>query len=109
MWEGNNTSPNIRGRSLRGRETTQVKNIRGGAYREGNTRGLSLWGRETTLVPNTRGRSLCGRETTQIIIYVNDNFEQVVDFPRFYLYPHEWNRMHFIARFIELLEHPKFY
>jgi len=44
----------------------------------------------------------------QIIIYVNDNFEQVVDFPRFYLYPHEWNRMHFIARFIELLEHPKF-
>uniref|UniRef100_A0A914KKA7 Uncharacterized protein n=1 Tax=Meloidogyne incognita TaxID=6306 RepID=A0A914KKA7_MELIC len=42
----------------------------------------------------------------QIIIYVNDNFEQVVDFPRFYLYPHEWNRMHFIARFIELLEHP---
>ncbi|KAF7640208.1 hypothetical protein Mgra_00000035 [Meloidogyne graminicola] len=42
----------------------------------------------------------------QIIIYVNDNFEQVVDFPRFYLYPHEWNRMHFVARFIELLEHP---
>ncbi|CAK5088837.1 unnamed protein product [Meloidogyne enterolobii] len=50
-----------------------------------------------------------GNCTIQIIIYVNDNFEQVVDFPRFYLYPHEWNRMHFIARFIELLEHPKFY
>jgi len=25
----------------------------------------------------------------QIIIYVNDNYEQVLDFPRFYLYPHE--------------------
>jgi hypothetical protein len=42
----------------------------------------------------------------QVIIYVNDNYEQVLDFPRFYLYPHEWNRMHFTARFVELLEHP---
>ncbi|KAI1725788.1 amiloride-sensitive sodium channel domain-containing protein [Ditylenchus destructor] len=42
----------------------------------------------------------------QIIIYINDNHEQVLDFPRFYLYPHEWNRMHFTARLVELLEHP---
>uniref|UniRef100_A0A914H2D0 Uncharacterized protein n=1 Tax=Globodera rostochiensis TaxID=31243 RepID=A0A914H2D0_GLORO len=42
----------------------------------------------------------------QIIIYINDNFEQVLDFPRFYLYPNEWNRMHITARMIELLEHP---
>lgn len=42
----------------------------------------------------------------QVIIYINDNFEQILDFPRFYLYPHEWNRMHFTARLIELLEHP---
>ncbi|CAD5222235.1 unnamed protein product [Bursaphelenchus xylophilus] len=42
----------------------------------------------------------------QIIIYVNDNFDYVLDFPRFYLYPNEWNRMHFTARLVELLEHP---
>ncbi|KIH67549.1 hypothetical protein ANCDUO_02116, partial [Ancylostoma duodenale] len=40
----------------------------------------------------------------QIIVYVTDNFEHVVDFPRFYLYPHEWNRMRFTARYIELIE-----
>uniref|UniRef100_A0A915E5C8 Uncharacterized protein n=1 Tax=Ditylenchus dipsaci TaxID=166011 RepID=A0A915E5C8_9BILA len=43
----------------------------------------------------------------QIIIYVNDNHEQVLDFPRFYMYPHEWNRMHFTTRLVELLEHPQ--
>ena len=42
-----------------------------------------------------------------MIIYVNDNFEQVLDFPRFYLYKHEWNRMHFTARLVELLHHPE--
>ncbi|CAJ0609662.1 unnamed protein product [Cylicocyclus nassatus] len=40
----------------------------------------------------------------QVIVYVTDNFENVLDFPRFYLYPHEWNRMRFTARYIELLE-----
>ncbi|VDM78842.1 unnamed protein product, partial [Strongylus vulgaris] len=40
----------------------------------------------------------------QIIVYVTDNFRNVVDFPRFYLYPHEWNRMRFTARYIELIE-----
>ncbi|KAI6201972.1 Na+ channel, amiloride-sensitive family-containing protein [Aphelenchoides besseyi] len=43
----------------------------------------------------------------QIVVYVNDNYEQVLDFPRFYLYPDNWNRMHFTARYVELLEHPK--
>ena len=42
----------------------------------------------------------------QTIAYVNDNWDYVIDFPRFYLYPHEWNRMHFNARYIELLQHP---
>ncbi|VDO27855.1 unnamed protein product [Haemonchus placei] len=40
----------------------------------------------------------------QIIVYVTDNFEHVVDFPRFYLYPNEWNRMRFTARYIALIE-----
>ncbi|ETN79817.1 hypothetical protein NECAME_09616 [Necator americanus] len=40
----------------------------------------------------------------QIIVYITDNFKHVVDFPRFYLYPHEWNRMRFTARYIELIE-----
>ncbi|KAJ1364200.1 hypothetical protein KIN20_024231 [Parelaphostrongylus tenuis] len=40
----------------------------------------------------------------QIVVYITDNFEHVVDFPRFYLYPHEWNRMRFTARYIELIE-----
>ncbi|TMS35956.1 hypothetical protein L596_003237 [Steinernema carpocapsae] len=42
----------------------------------------------------------------QLLIYVTDNHEFVVDYPRYYLYPHEWNRMRFTARFIELLPHP---
>lgn len=42
----------------------------------------------------------------QTIVYVNDNWDWVIDFPRYYLYPHEWNRMHFSARYIDLLEHP---
>ncbi|KAK6032668.1 hypothetical protein OSTOST_01145, partial [Ostertagia ostertagi] len=40
----------------------------------------------------------------QIIVYITDNFNHVVDFPRFYLYPHEWNRMRFTARYIALIE-----
>uniref|UniRef100_A0A158R418 Amiloride-sensitive sodium channel n=1 Tax=Syphacia muris TaxID=451379 RepID=A0A158R418_9BILA len=40
----------------------------------------------------------------QIIVYVTDNHEKINDFPRFYLYPNEWNRMRFTARFLELLE-----
>ncbi|PIO66664.1 hypothetical protein TELCIR_11613, partial [Teladorsagia circumcincta] len=40
----------------------------------------------------------------QIIVYITDNFKHVVDFPRFYLYPHEWNRMRFTARYIALIE-----
>ncbi|VDP09092.1 unnamed protein product [Heligmosomoides polygyrus] len=40
----------------------------------------------------------------QIIVYITDNFDHVVDFPRFYLYPHEWNRMRFTARYIALIE-----
>ncbi|VDK68766.1 unnamed protein product [Cylicostephanus goldi] len=43
----------------------------------------------------------------QIIVYVTDNFKNVLDFPRFYLYPHEWNRMRFTARYIELLENER--
>uniref|UniRef100_A0AC34FH35 Uncharacterized protein n=1 Tax=Panagrolaimus sp. ES5 TaxID=591445 RepID=A0AC34FH35_9BILA len=43
----------------------------------------------------------------QVIVYINDNWDYVIDFPRYYLYPHEWNRMHFTARYIELLEHPE--
>ncbi|EPB72449.1 hypothetical protein ANCCEY_08452 [Ancylostoma ceylanicum] len=46
----------------------------------------------------------CGFIQPQIIVYITDNFEHVVDFPRFYLYPHEWNRMRFTARYIELIE-----
>ncbi|KAE9550848.1 hypothetical protein FO519_005929 [Halicephalobus sp. NKZ332] len=42
----------------------------------------------------------------QTIIYVNDNWDWVIDFPRYYLYPNEWNRMHFSATYIDLLEHP---
>uniref|UniRef100_A0A1I7ZU49 Uncharacterized protein n=1 Tax=Steinernema glaseri TaxID=37863 RepID=A0A1I7ZU49_9BILA len=42
----------------------------------------------------------------QMLIYVTDNHEYVVDYPRYYLYPNEWNRMRFTARFIELLPHP---
>ena len=42
----------------------------------------------------------------QTIVYVNDNWDWVIDFPRYYLYPDEWNRMHFSARYIDLLEHP---
>ena len=42
-----------------------------------------------------------------MIVYVNDNYEKVLDFPRFYLYENEWNRMHFTARLIELLSHPR--
>uniref|UniRef100_A0A1I7XCQ5 Amiloride-sensitive sodium channel n=1 Tax=Heterorhabditis bacteriophora TaxID=37862 RepID=A0A1I7XCQ5_HETBA len=40
----------------------------------------------------------------QLIVYVTDNFNNVVDYPRFYLYPHEWNRMRFTARYIELIK-----
>ncbi|KAK0396287.1 hypothetical protein QR680_001657 [Steinernema hermaphroditum] len=42
----------------------------------------------------------------QLLIYVTDNHDYVVDYPRYYLYPNEWNRMRFTARFIELLPHP---
>uniref|UniRef100_A0A915C6N9 Hcy-binding domain-containing protein n=1 Tax=Parascaris univalens TaxID=6257 RepID=A0A915C6N9_PARUN len=42
----------------------------------------------------------------QMIVYVTDNYDHVVDFPRFYLYQNQWNRMRFTARFIELLQHP---
>ena len=38
-----------------------------------------------------------------MIVYVTDNFEYVTDFPRYYLYPFQWNRMHFTARYISLL------
>ncbi|KAL3109864.1 hypothetical protein niasHT_019895 [Heterodera trifolii] len=47
-----------------------------------------------------------GHKQPQTVIYINDNFEEVLDFPRFYLYQNEWNRMHITARRIELLEHP---
>uniref|UniRef100_A0AC35TZD6 Acid-sensing ion channel 5 n=1 Tax=Rhabditophanes sp. KR3021 TaxID=114890 RepID=A0AC35TZD6_9BILA len=42
----------------------------------------------------------------QLIAYVNDNYDYALDFPRYYLYPNEFNRMYFTARRIELLEHP---
>lgn len=41
---------------------------------------------------------------TQLIAYVTDNHNVVTEFPRFYLYPNEWNRMKFTARLIELIE-----
>ncbi|KJH41589.1 hypothetical protein DICVIV_12433 [Dictyocaulus viviparus] len=40
----------------------------------------------------------------QVVVYITDNFEHVIDFPRFYLYPNEWNRIRFTARYIELIE-----
>ncbi|CAD6191015.1 unnamed protein product [Caenorhabditis auriculariae] len=40
----------------------------------------------------------------QIIVYITDNHDFITDFPRFYLYPHEWNRMRFTARYIELIQ-----
>jgi hypothetical protein len=48
-----------------------------------------------------------GYKQPQVIVYINDNFDQVLDYPRYYIYPDEWNRMHFNARFVELLEHPE--
>uniref|UniRef100_A0A9J2PYA3 Uncharacterized protein n=1 Tax=Ascaris lumbricoides TaxID=6252 RepID=A0A9J2PYA3_ASCLU len=42
----------------------------------------------------------------QMIVYVTDNYDHVVDFPRFYLYQNQWNRMRFTTRFIELLQQP---
>uniref|UniRef100_A0A914ENI2 Uncharacterized protein n=1 Tax=Acrobeloides nanus TaxID=290746 RepID=A0A914ENI2_9BILA len=39
----------------------------------------------------------------QMIVYITDNFEYVTDFPRYYLYPFQYNRMHFTARYIDLL------
>uniref|UniRef100_A0A914CC73 Uncharacterized protein n=1 Tax=Acrobeloides nanus TaxID=290746 RepID=A0A914CC73_9BILA len=39
----------------------------------------------------------------QIIVYVSDNFDYVTDFPRYYLYPFQFNRMHFTARYIDLM------
>uniref|UniRef100_A0A0K0EKH0 Acid-sensing ion channel 1 n=1 Tax=Strongyloides stercoralis TaxID=6248 RepID=A0A0K0EKH0_STRER len=42
----------------------------------------------------------------QLIIYVSDNFDYAMDFPRYYIYPNEWNRMFLTSRRIELLEHP---
>ncbi|EGT57946.1 CBN-TAG-263 protein [Caenorhabditis brenneri] len=41
---------------------------------------------------------------TQLIVYVTDNHNVVTEFPRFYLYPNEWNRMRFTARLIELIQ-----
>lgn len=41
----------------------------------------------------------------QLIIYVSDNFDYAMDFPRYYIYPNEWNRMYLTSRRIELLEH----
>jgi hypothetical protein len=40
-------------------------------------------------------------------VYVNDNFEHVITYPDFLLYPNEWNTMHLTARLVELLEHPQ--
>uniref|UniRef100_A0A0N5A3B6 Acid-sensing ion channel 1-like n=1 Tax=Parastrongyloides trichosuri TaxID=131310 RepID=A0A0N5A3B6_PARTI len=42
----------------------------------------------------------------QLIVYVSDNFDYAMDFPRYYIYPNEWNRMFLTSRRIELLEHP---
>ncbi|KAF1746871.1 hypothetical protein GCK72_023329 [Caenorhabditis remanei] len=41
---------------------------------------------------------------TQLIVYITDNHNVVTEFPRFYLYPNEWNRMRFTARLIELIQ-----
>uniref|UniRef100_A0A7E4VKZ7 Sodium channel protein Nach n=1 Tax=Panagrellus redivivus TaxID=6233 RepID=A0A7E4VKZ7_PANRE len=43
----------------------------------------------------------------QVIVYVNDNFDYIVDFPRYYLYPYEWNQMRLTARFINLISNNK--
>ncbi|CAI4229387.1 unnamed protein product [Auanema sp. JU1783] len=40
----------------------------------------------------------------QLVVYLTDNYEHIVDFPRFYLYPNEWNRMRLTARYIELIQ-----
>lgn len=65
-----------------------------------------------------------------MIVYVNDNYDQVLEYPRqvvdsnniqtsiatfisselstfyrHYLYPNQWNKMHFSARFVEMLDH----
>ncbi|KAL3110325.1 hypothetical protein niasHT_019645 [Heterodera trifolii] len=55
---------------------------------------------------NSETKTFFQKIQPQTVIYINDNFEEVLDFPRFYLYQNEWNRMHITARRIELLEHP---
>lgn len=39
-----------------------------------------------------------------MVVYITDNYVDVVDFPRYYLYENEWNRMRFTARYIELIQ-----
>ncbi|CAB3410408.1 unnamed protein product [Caenorhabditis bovis] len=41
---------------------------------------------------------------SQLIAYITDNHDVVTEFPRFYIYPNEWNRMRFTARYIALIQ-----
>ncbi|CAI5455521.1 unnamed protein product [Caenorhabditis angaria] len=41
---------------------------------------------------------------SQLIAYITDNHNVVTEFPRFYIYRNEWNRMKFTARYIELIK-----
>ncbi|CAJ0938435.1 unnamed protein product, partial [Mesorhabditis belari] len=40
----------------------------------------------------------------QLLVYITDNHDYVVDYPRYYLYPQQWSRMRFTARFMELIQ-----
>ncbi|CAJ0584681.1 unnamed protein product, partial [Mesorhabditis spiculigera] len=40
----------------------------------------------------------------QLLVYVTDNHDIVVDYPRYYLYPQQFSRMRLTARFMELIQ-----